>query len=43
MSTWKGIKKSYISPTFKNVVPGDIAMALPNRLVVDVIGDSGSK
>jgi uncharacterized FAD-dependent dehydrogenase len=36
-STWKRIKKSYTSPTFKSVVPGDIAMALPNRLVVDII------
>lgn len=36
-STWKRIEKSNVSPTFKNVVPGDIAMALPNRLVVDII------
>lgn len=36
-STWKRIQKSNVSPTFKNAVPGDIAMALPNRLVVDVI------
>jgi len=36
-STWKRIEKSNVSPTFKNVVPGDIAMALPNRMVVDII------
>jgi uncharacterized FAD-dependent dehydrogenase len=36
-STWKRIEKSNVSPTFKNVVPGDIAMALPNRLVIDII------
>ncbi len=36
-STWKRIEKSNVSPTFKNVVPGDIAMAFPNRIVVDII------
>jgi uncharacterized FAD-dependent dehydrogenase len=36
-STWKRIEKSNVSPTFENVVPGDIAMAFPNRLVVDII------
>lgn len=36
-STWKRIEKSNVSPTFKNVIPGDIAMALPNRLVIDII------
>lgn len=36
-STWKRIQKSNVSPTFMDVVPGDIAMALPNRLVVDII------
>lgn len=36
-STWKRIDKSNVSPTFMDVVPGDIAMALPNRLVVDII------
>ena len=36
-STWNRIKKSHVSPTFNNVVPGDIAMALPNRLVIDII------
>ena len=36
-STWKRIEKSHVIPTFNNVVPGDIAMALPNRMVVDII------
>ena len=36
-STWNRIEKSNVSPTFKNVVPGDIAMAIPHRLVVDII------
>ncbi|MGZ7044417.1 MAG: NAD(P)/FAD-dependent oxidoreductase [Methanobacterium sp.] len=36
-STWKRIHKSNVSPTFTNVVPGDIAMALPNRLVLDIV------
>ncbi|MBI5679534.1 MAG: NAD(P)/FAD-dependent oxidoreductase [Methanobacterium sp.] len=36
-STWNRIEKSNISPTFKNVVPGDIAMALPHRMVVDIL------
>lgn len=36
-STWKRIGRSNVSPTFEKAVPGDIAMALPNRLVVDII------
>jgi uncharacterized FAD-dependent dehydrogenase len=36
-STWKRIEKSHVIPTFNNVVPGDIAMALPNRMVIDII------
>jgi uncharacterized FAD-dependent dehydrogenase len=36
-STWKRIEKSNVSPTFKNVIPGDIAMAFPTRLVIDII------
>ena len=36
-STWRRIEKSHVSPTFKNAVPGDIAMALPNRMVIDII------
>lgn len=36
-STWERILKSNVSPTFQNAVPGDIAMALPNRLAIDII------
>lgn len=36
-STWKRLKRSNIVPTLENVTPGDIAMALPHRLVVDII------
>jgi len=36
-STWERIKKSYVTPTFKNVTPGDISMALPARVVANII------
>jgi uncharacterized protein len=36
-STWNRIKRSNVKPTLKNVTPGDIAMALPHRIVVDII------
>jgi len=36
-STWKRIKKSYLEPTLKNVTPGDISMALPHRVVCNLI------
>lgn len=36
-STWERLKKSYVIPTLKNVTPGDIAMALPHRIVVNLI------
>lgn len=36
-STWRRLNKSNILPTFSSVTPGDIAMALPHRLVVDII------
>jgi uncharacterized FAD-dependent dehydrogenase len=35
-STWNRIGKGYIEPTLKDVVPGDIAMALPSRIVENV-------
>jgi uncharacterized FAD-dependent dehydrogenase len=35
-STWNRISKGYIEPTLKNVVPGDIAMALPSRIVENI-------
>ncbi|MGO9386588.1 MAG: NAD(P)/FAD-dependent oxidoreductase [Methanobacterium sp.] len=36
-STWRRLNRSNVVPTFDSVTPGDIAMALPHRLVVDVI------
>ncbi|MDR2076455.1 MAG: FAD-dependent oxidoreductase [Desulfovibrio sp.] len=35
-STWNRIGNSYIEPTLRAVVPGDIAMALPERIVANV-------
>jgi uncharacterized FAD-dependent dehydrogenase len=36
-STWNRVKKSYIEPTLTNVVCGDIAMALPDRILTNII------
>jgi len=36
-STWQRIKKSYVEPTLNNATPGDISMALPHRIVTDII------
>ncbi|MFH1432683.1 MAG: NAD(P)/FAD-dependent oxidoreductase [archaeon] len=36
-STWERLKKSYVSPTLKAVTPGDISMALPHRVVMNII------
>ena len=36
-STWNRINKGYIEPTMKNVVCGDIAMALPERILRNLI------
>ncbi len=36
-STWGRIKNSYIEPTLKNVTCGDIAMALPERILTNLI------
>ncbi len=35
-STWGRIKNSYIEPTLKNVTCGDIAMALPERILTNI-------
>jgi len=35
-STWTRLSKSYVEPTLKQVTPGDIAMALPHRVVVNL-------
>jgi len=36
-STWNRIHKGYIEPTLTNVVCGDIAMALPERILTNII------
>ncbi len=36
-STVARIKKSFINPTLDNATPGDISMALPHRIVTDII------
>ncbi|RJQ65437.1 MAG: FAD-dependent oxidoreductase [Desulfobacteraceae bacterium] len=36
-STWQRIHKGYIRPTLTNVVCGDIAMALPERILTNVM------
>lgn len=36
-STWTRINNGHIAPTMTNVVPGDIAMALPERIVTNLV------
>lgn len=36
-STWSRIRKGYIRPTLTNVVCGDIAMALPERILTNLV------
>ncbi len=36
-STWNRISKGYIEPTMRNATPGDIAMALPERIVTNLV------
>lgn len=36
-STWKKVNNSYIEPTLKDVTCGDIAMALPERILTNII------
>ncbi len=36
-STWARIAKGYIRPTLNNVVCGDIAMALPERIMTNIV------
>jgi len=36
-STWKRISKSYVNPSLKEVTPGDLSMALPYRVVKNII------
>ncbi len=36
-STWTRIRRSDVEPTLKHVTPGDIAMALPHRIVTNIM------
>jgi len=36
-STWDRIRRSIVEPTLKEVAPGDIALALPHRVVTDLL------
>lgn len=36
-STWNRVKNSYLEPTLKDVVCGDIAMALPERILTNLV------
>lgn len=36
-STWSRLEKSFVSPTLTDVTPGDIAMALPYRIVKNIV------
>ena len=36
-SIWSSIRKSYVKPTLTDVTPGDISMALPQRLVTNIV------
>ncbi|MGA9139927.1 MAG: NAD(P)/FAD-dependent oxidoreductase [Methanocella sp.] len=36
-STWERLKRSYVEPTLRFVTPADISMALPHRVVTDLL------
>lgn len=36
-STWRRIDKSLVSPSLTDVTPGDISMALPHRIVTNIL------
>lgn len=36
-STWERIEKSIVTPTLRNVVPGDIGVVLPYRVVINLL------
>jgi hypothetical protein len=36
-STWERIEKSYVTPTLRDVTPGDISMAFSYRIVTDIL------
>ncbi|KUO41255.1 MAG: FAD-dependent oxidoreductase [Hadesarchaea archaeon DG-33-1] len=36
-STWDRVGRGHVKPTLRSVTPGDISMALPGRIVTDII------
>ncbi|KKP43012.1 MAG: hypothetical protein UR34_C0008G0021 [candidate division WS6 bacterium GW2011_GWC1_33_20] len=36
-STWSRLEKSFVQPSLKDVVPGDISMGLPHRIVLNIL------
>ena len=36
-STWSRLSKTMVKPTLKDVTPGDISMALPHRIVTNIL------
>ena len=36
-STWQRIERGHVKPTLRSVTPGDISMALPGRIVTDLL------
>jgi uncharacterized FAD-dependent dehydrogenase len=36
-STWERLERSYVEPTLKDVTPGDLTMAYPQRIIMDLI------
>lgn len=35
-STWQRIDRSYVAPTLRDVTPGDLTMAFPQRIITDL-------
>ncbi|TRO54526.1 FAD-dependent oxidoreductase [Candidatus Bathyarchaeota archaeon] len=35
-STWERLDRSYVSPTLRDVTPGDLTMAYPQRIITDL-------
>ncbi len=36
-STWSRLEKSFVEPSLKDVVPGDISMGMPHRIVLNIL------
>ncbi|KAJ3426267.1 dehydrogenase-related [Anaeramoeba flamelloides] len=36
-TTWKRLARSSVTPTLKHITPGDISMAMPHRIVTDIL------